>query len=201
MRRLFIGWTIVMALWLCSKPVSAQNLAEFAVQMTDFYLTASPDSFAEFQRNAATLVDDMKGTGADEITTIMIAKVSQVHGWPIADEPFKRRVLELLEGKSSWAKFVSDDSQVDEHKIQYWWAAFYATGDEAYLERAFPYAGLGLARSDRQHVVESEVSTLFLNSCRHDVKVVEFVRRKLRTQALTETQARFTKECVSYAHR
>jgi hypothetical protein len=199
MRGLFIGWTVVITLWLWCLPVSAQSRAEFAAQMADFYLTASPESFAEFQHNAAALAGEMKGTGADEITAVMIAKASQAHGWPIAEGPFKRQAMELLDGKTPWAIFVADDFRVDEHKIQYWWAAFYATGDEAYLEKSFPYAGLGSPRSDRHHFAESEASTLFLNNCRYHAKVADFVRRKLKTQALVKSQARFAEECISRA--
>ncbi|NTW53141.1 MAG: hypothetical protein HGB22_11235 [Chlorobiaceae bacterium] len=130
----------------------------------------------------------------------MIAKISQMHGWPIEDGVFGERSKDILEGKSVFARYILDDLQVDPLKIDVWWASFFATGDEQYLENIFQYAGKELPRGDNSKMLVKGVATWsFQVNCIKHRKVLAFARQKLRSSSLSEMQSKFVRECIDEA--
>jgi hypothetical protein len=131
---------------------------------------------------------------------VMIARISNKYGWPIADNVLGAKASEILGGTSPLAKFVSDDTQINPAKLDIWWSSFFATGDERYLENIFRYAGLELPKGnlDRMQVIGAATWS-FKANCRQHIKVLEFAKKKLASQLASERQAKFLRDCVAGA--
>lgn len=191
---------LVATLWCQS--VLADTLEDFGNQMSYFYLAPSQESFSKFQKNADQLRDKLEGSGngADILVAVMIAKISQTRHWPIGSSAFSERAKEIMEGKSPLAKYVVDDSRVDPAKIDVWWASFFAMGDERFLENIFQYASLELPKGDIGRMLLVGAATWsFKANCRQHKKVLEFARQKLNSPSVSEVQAKFVKECITFA--
>jgi hypothetical protein len=193
---------IYLVATLCCQSVLADDLEDFGKQMSYFYLTPSQESFNTFQKNADRFRDRLEGAGngADILVAVMIAKISQTNNWPIGDGAFGKRAKEIVEGKSRLAKYVIDDSQVDPTKLDVWWASFFATGDELFLEKIFQHAGLELPKGDiGRMLVVGAATWSFKANCRQHKKVLEFARRKLNSLSISEAQAKFVKESIAFS--
>lgn len=188
------------AIW--SQTSFADALEEFGNQMSYFYLSPSQDKFNAIQRNADNLREKLEESqnGADILVAVMVAKISKKHQWPIINSAFGLRAKEIMDGKSSLAKYVLDDSQVDPTKLDVWWASFFAVGEEKYLDNIFQYAGLELPKGDLgKMLVIGAASWSFKANCKQHQKVLEFARQKLRSPSVPEVQKIFIKECIAFA--
>jgi hypothetical protein len=193
---------LISTFW--SQPAFSDSFKDFGHQMSHFYLAPSKESFSEFQRNAEQFRGKLEGTSShpDIQVMVMIAKISQMHCWPIEDGVFGERAKDIVEGKSSFARYILDDLQVDPLKIDVWWASFFATGDEQYLENIFQYAGKELPRDDISKMLVKGVATWsFQVNCIKHKKVLAFARQKLRSSFLSETQCEFVRECIDEAQQ
>ena len=169
--------------------------------MSYFYLAPSKERFVAFQQRADHLHGELEGAGNAEIlVAVMIARISGTYSWPISDTPFGARAKEILEGRSSFAKYISDDSVVDPTKLDVWWTGFFATGEDRFLENIFQYAGLELPEHyiGRMLVIGAATWSFKANSRRHK-RVLEFDKRKLHSPSISDPQTTFLKECIAYA--
>ena len=197
-----LTFSFYAAVLLLSQTAIAGSFEDFGRQMPYFYLSPSKESFSEFQQNADKFRDKLKGAknGADILVAVMIARISEAHGWQIAEGAFSKRAKEIAEGKSRLAKYIRDDSQVDPAKIDVWWASFFATGDEQYLEKILRFAGLELPKGDIQRMLVIGAATWsFKANCRQHKRVLEFAKRQLRSSSAPERQRLFLKECIAFA--
>lgn len=193
---------ICLAVSFWWQSVRADDLEKFGNQMSYFYLAPSQESFNAFQKNANEFRGELEGAGngADILVAVMIAKISQLHSWPIGDGEFGRRAKEIAEGKSQLARYVIDDSKIDPTKLDVWWASFFATGDERYLGNIFQYAGLELPKGDiARMLIVGAATWSFKANCRQHKKVLEFAKKKLNSPAVPEVQTEFAKECIEFA--
>jgi hypothetical protein len=196
-----IVWVVSMS-W--SPAAFADTIEDFGKQMSYFYLAPSQEAFSVLQKNANQFRDKIEGAnnGADTLVAVLIARVSQKYQWPIGGGVFGDRAKEIIEGKSTLAKYVSDNSQVDPSKIDVWWADFFATGDEQYLENIFQYTGGALPMGgDEKALVAGSANWSFKANCRQHEKVLEFARKKLKSASLPEAQVKFVNECIAFANR
>ncbi|MEN8207251.1 MAG: hypothetical protein ABFS24_14775 [Pseudomonadota bacterium] len=181
---------------------NTESIEEFGYKMSYFYLAPGQEEFSAFQKSADHFKPrlDETGNGADILVAVMIARISETYGWPIADGAFAARSKEILEGKTDFAKYISDDSQVDPTKLDIWWASFSATGEERYLENIFQYAGQELPKGDTgRMLVIGAAKWSFKANCRQHDKVLHFAKIKLESATATESQKSFLKECIDYA--
>lgn len=134
---------LILIYLLFSSLVSANDLVEFGRQMSYFYKEPSAASFIQFQKQADSHVAAFKKArnGADLLIALMIARISEKYSWDIQSKAFGDKANEILKGESKLARYISDDAKVDPGKLDMWWAQFFATGDEIYLEKIFMYAG------------------------------------------------------------
>ncbi|MES2951680.1 MAG: hypothetical protein V4858_24395 [Pseudomonadota bacterium] len=197
-----IAFFIYLVATFCCPSVRADELEDFGDQMSYFYLAPSQESFNTFQKNADRFRDRIEGGGnrADILVAVMIAKISQAHNWQTGDGVFGKRAKEINEGHSRFARYIVDDAQVDPTKLDIWWASFFATGNERFLENIFQYAGAEPAKGDiGRTLVIGAASWSFKANCGQHKKVLEFARRKLNTASLSEAQTKFAKESVAFA--
>jgi hypothetical protein len=181
---------------------NTESLEEFGYKMSYFYLAPGQEEFSAFQKSADHFKSklDEAGNGADILVAVMIARISETYGWPIAGGAFAARSKEILEGKTDFAKYISDDSQVDPTKLDTWWASFSATGEERYLENIFQYAGQELPKGDTgRMLVIGAAKWSFKANCRQHDKVLSFSKKKLESATIAESQKSFLKECIDYA--
>ncbi|MCM0080002.1 hypothetical protein L4X63_00200 [Geomonas sp. Red32] len=198
-RAMSLAFLLVLLICL---PAIADELEDFGSQMSYFYLAPSAEGFKAFQAKADKFRGQFEkaGNGAKVLTAVMIARISEKNGWPITDGALGDLAREIAKGESKLAKYVSDDAQVDPGKLDVWWASFFATGDERYLERIFNYAGLELPKGDIERLmVIGSATWSFKANCRQHKKVLEFAKRKLEAPGLAEPQRSFLRDCIKSA--
>ena len=192
---------ILLAAFWCQSTY-AEEFEDFGRQTSYFYLNPSRESFEKFQQQAESFREklDSLGNGASVLVAVMIARISEAHDWPITEGVFGDRAREILEGKSRFAMYVGDDSQVDPTKLDIWWASFFATGDGEYLDKILEYAGLDLPESDVASILVIGAATWsFKSNCRQHQRVLEYAKSRLRRGGLPESQMRFLRECIEGA--
>ncbi len=194
--------SVVSAIAHLCKPAPAQNLEDFGDAMSDFYLDPTEQAFRKFQSDADQLRSQLEGdgNGADLLVAVMIARISAKYRWPISDGAFGVRAKELLNGQSVLAKYISNDTQVDPTKLDVWWASYYATGEDRYLENIFQYAGIELPKGDvgRMQVVGAATWS-FKANCRQHKAVLASAKKRLDDSSLSDAHANFLKECIAGA--
>lgn len=181
---------------------TTESLEEFGNKMSYFYLAPGQEEFSAFQKSADHFKRELgeAGNGSDILVAVMIARISETYGWPIEDGAFAARAKEILEGKTDFAKYISDDSQVDPTKLDTWWASFFAIGEESYLENIFQYAGQEFPKGDTRRVlVIGAAKWSFKANCRQHNRVLSFAVKKMESAAVTEPQRSFLKECMDYS--
>jgi len=139
-----INQTLLICTLLIPSLLFADSLEEFGKTTVDFYRAPSKEKFEVFQQQAAELEDMLckNDNGADLMVSVMFARIAEKHSWPIRDNSkIGKTAKEVLKGQSKLAKYVADDNQVDPGKLDLWWASYFATGEEAYLEKILKYAG------------------------------------------------------------
>jgi hypothetical protein len=184
------------------EPVVSDELEKFGDKMMYFYLTPSPGEFSEFQKYADRFKREIEGNGngGDILVTVMLARISAKYGWPIVDGAFSTKAREILDGKTDFARYISDDSQVDPSKLDIWWASFFATGDDRYLENIFQYAGQEMPKGDvGKLLVIGAAKWSFKSNCRQHGRVLHFAKNRMDSTSVTESQKAFLKECIDYA--
>lgn len=178
------------------------TMADFSDRATYFYLAPSRESFDTLQQESEALRPQLTARARDGeiLTAVVIARIAQAHGWPIADSVIGKEAQDIAAGGSPLARYVDDDAQVDAAKLDIWWAGFFATGDESYLERLFRYATAEPPKGDlRMILVDGVAGWSFKANSRQHRKVLEFARRKLAAPETTAAQARFLGDCIAYA--
>lgn len=197
MKKVFL---ILLVSILFSSAAMAETFENFASSMTYFYKNPTEKEFTKFQKSAdhfsPRLVGSKKGT--DIFIAVMIAKIFEKNHWPILDTVYTARVNEILRGQSKLAKFVADDALVNPLKLDLWWASFFATGDERYLENIYQFAGLELPKSNvRKLLVIGAATWSFKSNCRQHERVQSFAKKKLGRE--TGAKLELVKTCVANA--
>lgn len=183
----------------------SSTLQEFGKSVSYFYTAPTKDAFEQFQNDADTYQNELnsQGNGANVLVSVMIAKISQKYNWPIISLAFGDKAKEIVVGKSDLAKYVSDDSLVDPGKFDIWWASFFATGDNAYLEKIFRYAGEDIEKikGTKDILVYGAANWSFKANCQQHDKVNLFAEEKLKNGSYSEYKMKYLKECISYANK
>ena len=96
---------------------------------------------------------------------------------------------------------ISDDSLVDPGKLDIWWASFYATGDDVYLEKIFRYAGEDTNKKGKDILLYGAASWSFKANCRQHGKVKLFAEEKQKKGSYSESKIKYLQECLSYANK
>jgi nitroreductase len=189
---------------LLASPTAADPREELEQALSSFYLAPSEAAFSKFQSAADQCRKDLEdaGNGADILVAVMIARISEKHGWPIAETAFSDKAKEILDGQSELAKYVADESLVDPRKLDVWWASFLCTGDERYLESIFRYAGREIPKEDMGGVLVTQAASWsFKSNCKQHKSVLEFAKKKLQSPEVGNAQSEFLKACIDAAEK
>jgi len=180
----------------------SSTLEEFGKSVSYFYTAPTQNSFEQFQKDADTYRNELnsQGNGADVLVSVMIAKISQKYNWPIVSLAFGDKAKEIAVGKSDLAKYVSDDALVDPGKFDIWWAIFFATGDNAYLEKIFRYAGEDIEKikGTKDILVYGSANWSFKANCQQHEKVRLFAEEKQKKGSYSEYKMKYLQECISH---
>ena len=190
---------IISLLIFLSVTSSAQTLEEFGRQMSFFYKAPSKEAFLKFQNNADKHQKAFKSTknGADILVALMIARISEENDWPIISKSFGEKAKEILEGNSKLAKYINDPARVDPGKLDMWWASYFATGNEIYLEKIFTYVGENPKEApSRLIMVYGAASWSFKANCRQHKSVYDFAQNKLNKNKFHSYKTNFLKSCL-----
>jgi hypothetical protein len=195
--------SILVLLCLCATASSA-SLKEFGQKMSYFYLKPTPEAFAAFQQDVDTFADTLASAGnnADLLTAVMIARISEKHHWPvISKSSIGDKARTILEGKNPLAQYVLDDKQIDPSKLDIWWASFFATGDEAYLEKILVCAGTDSSKADPVLLlIYGSATWSFKANCKQHEAVRSFAQKQLDSKKYP-LKAAYLEECIAYASK
>ncbi len=178
---------------------SAATLEELGKQSAEFYLTPSPVAFKALQQGLDEHQAELVGSkgGADILAAVEIARIAQKQGWEPDNGYFGKLAREILEGRTERARMVADDSLVNPARLDIWWASFYGTGDETYLENIFQFAGQPMPKGDIPRLlVIGSANWSFKSNCIQYAGVREFARKKLAGGHLSEARQQYLRECL-----
>ncbi len=202
MKNLVFVFTLFGTLW--ASAAFGSELDEFGARMSYFYQSPSKEAFEAFQKDAHRLRSELRtnGSGAETLIAVMLARISEMHDWPIRRGGLGARAKEILKGKSDFARYVADDARVDPTKLDIWWASFFATGSERYLELILGYAGLAVPEDDlNKTLIIGAATWSFKSNCSQHAAVLAFAEKSIRLESITEAQRKFLIECLEHAER
>jgi hypothetical protein len=196
----------IQALLACLILVStafAADIETFSRQMSGFYISPGKEAFELFQKNADELQKDLEhARGGNLLIPVMIARISQKHGWPVTSKAFGAKAREIAEGKSRLAQYISDDSLVNPGKLDIWWASFFATGERKYLNKIFRYAGKNINKAHGLDIaIVGAASWSFAANCRQHKAVREFALEQLQQRSNSQHEAALLHKCIDSTGR
>jgi hypothetical protein len=171
---------------------------DFGHRMTFFYLAPTEAGFAALQDAAEQRREELvgEGGGVGMLVCVMIARVSQKHGWQIKDNFLGRKAQELIANETEFARYVNDDRMVDPGKLDIWWVSYFATGETKYLDKIYRFAGLKPDKEEMgQMLVVGAASWSFRSNCRQHPSVMEYAKGKLA--GAEGEKLEFLKKCVA----
>jgi hypothetical protein len=189
----------------CTEHAQEITLKEFGQSTSNFEVAPTKEVFDKFQRDADKYHNQLcvEDNHADLIVSVMIARISQKYNWPITSEVLGEKAKEILIGKSKLGKYVSDDSIVDDQKLDIWWASFFVTEDNIYLEKIFRYAGeyagedLKKLDNKRDAIVYAAANWSFKSNCQQHEKVRLFAEEKQKNGTYSKHKMKYLQECSS----
>jgi hypothetical protein len=196
-----LKFTLVAVAALVLKSYGA-DLRKFSDEMAYFYLAPSKERFSEIQLKADQLYNELQktGSGGEMLTAVFIAKVSMRHHWEInGNGKASRLAKEIVQGDSSFARYVNEDTKVDLHKLDIWWSSFFATGDSAYLKKILERAKLpqpGERAAD--FMMPAMAAWSFKSNCKQHKAVAAFAENCLENN-LYPAKKELLKDCVAFA--
>ncbi len=170
-------------------------------QITYFYSAPSDQAFQSIQKSVVVhekLLRSQKKR-SDILISVWIARISEKYGWPIAGSSgLSKQAKEILEGKSRLARYVSNDAAVDARKLDIWWASFFATGEEVYLDKILLFAGEDINKAKgRQIIIIGAAGWSFKANCKQHKAVRSFAEKKLKSADFPHYKTRFLQECIN----
>ncbi len=184
----------------CLNVVAAPSMEEFGKQVSYFYKNPTKENFEKFQKDAEGLRKEIPPeSGAKLLVSVMIARVSEKHNWPIMETSFSQTAKEILEGKTKLAKFVNNDQAVNPDKLDIWWCSLFATGDMKYLENIFLYVGKDVEKEKdlKNMLVYGAANWSFKSNCEQHKIVLDFAKKKLKEGKLSDYKKAYLEECVA----
>jgi hypothetical protein len=103
------------------------------------------ENFSRLQRGMQCVPDKWlsEESPASLLAAVFLARAHGRYGYPLLDMgTLDDRALDIWrKGRSSISRYVNDDSQVDERKLDVWWVSYFATGETTYLDRIMRWVG------------------------------------------------------------
>ena len=167
--------------------------------MAHFYENPSKEAFDKFQKDILEFESFFKKhPQASLLLAVFIAKVSEKYGYPIGDTSFAEMAGKILDPRSKLGKFVNGDN-VSPTKLDVWWACFFATGDDKYLEKIFRFVGKDTSknRDVSRLMIYGAANWSFKSNCEQHEKVMAFAKAKLEKGGLSQTAREFLESCVN----
>ncbi len=198
MRKIAIFLFVIFLANLCH----ADEMQKFGKQLSYFYLNPTQKNFIEFQKRAMNFEQQLKSSKnhADVMVALMVARISEKYNWSILDAFFKKQSLEILQGKSRLAKFINDDNIVNPAKLDLWWASYFATGDEKYLNKILLYAGEELPKGDTSKLLVIGAATWsFKSNCKQHKSIRDFALKMSKDSSLSMKKREYLLKVVEFA--
>lgn len=119
------------------------------------------------------------------------------HGWSInGKSQTGRAALDILSKKGKVAKWVWDDSVVDDSRFDFWWVQYMGSQDEKILGKILKYAGDPTHYKDARGVLVQLASWSFKSNCCQVQSVRDFAEKCLQDPAYKDRKA-FLHECLA----
>jgi hypothetical protein len=155
-------------------------LAGFWNELQHFYISPTQSKFEELQATAAELVNELHGAenNAGLLVSMSLARISEKHGWQLAEKnPCGKTAAQILKGETEPAKYIADDARVDLLKLDLWWMSYFATGDEAYLDKISHYTTLPIEDNNLGEREKKRIFKAALWSIQYNCREHEAVKR------------------------
>ena len=165
-------------------------LIDFGEEMQCFYISPTQKKFEKLKEKATKFEKKLRKTNnnADLLASMEFARISEKYGWKILDKSrIGKRAKEILEGNTDTAKFILDDDEFDLLlKFDLWWASFFATGEEVYLDKIFHYANCPAEGEFLDDNIKKLFSTAavwsFECNCNQHDAIKNYVSKSLKTE-------------------
>jgi len=170
--------------------------------MSNFYLNPTEKNFVQFQKLAGKFEQELKSSGnsADIMVALMTARISEKHNWPILQSFFSRQSKEILEGTSDLAKFINNDNAVNPAKLDFWWASYFATGEEKYLKKLLKYAGEEMPKGDTAKLMVIGAATWsFKSNCKQHKSIRDFALKMSNDNLISQSKQKYLIESVNFS--
>jgi hypothetical protein len=186
MRLSFIAGVLLASIAFAQAEQTPAPMAELERRVTYFYLDPSEAEFATIQEmlGGELAALQARGTGADFLMAVFLAKVHMQHDWPIGDLEWMSDVAREIAtaGDSELARYVEDDSLVDPTKLDVWWVSFFATGDTKYLDNLLARVGdLDSESGTENLLIMGAANWSVTANCRQHEAVLEHANKVLES--------------------
>ena len=171
----------------------------YSTDLTNFYLSPSPQNFDTVQLKADKFKRRLKKTktNADLMVSVMIARIAEKYSWPIYhNSNIGRTAQEILDGQSQLAEYIVDDGQVDLLKLDLWWASYFATGDVIYLNKLLVYAGEDVHEGDIDGMLITAATWSFTVNCNNHDLVREYASKCLANSKY-QNKKEYLEACIN----
>ena len=173
----------------------AKDMKSFGEDMMFFYTSPTEKEFIQLQDTANEHYQEF---GKSEfIVALVIARISEKHNWSIKEGRFSESAKDIISGQSSVSKYVNDDNVVDPQKLDIWWASFFATGEDKYLEKILEYAGEEMPKEDIDGIMVVGAATWsFKSNCEQHKAVRDFAQRLINDGKVKASKLDYLNKCV-----
>lgn len=193
---------LILSFFITSFCYANDELQKVVEQMSNFYLSPTEANFIQFQKSADKFENQFKSSGnsADIMVALMTARISEKHKWPIQQSFFSGQAKEILEGKTDLAKFLNNDEEVTPAKLDFWWASYFATGEEQYLLKILKFAGEEMPKGDiAKLLVISAATWSFKSNCKQHKTIRDFALKKSQDNGISKHKKNYLIESVDFA--
>ena len=197
--------TLLLIVAICATIIPAfsidkEQFMPIAKGMMTFPDTPTEAAFraVESKMDALPKIEDKEE--AKHITTTgaaFLAAAHKKHGYPFQGTGiFTSRAKEIVSGKGSFAKYILDDTDVDNSKFDVWWMSYLGSQDDEYLRKILKWAGSTQPKNDLARSAFIQTATWSFKSNCQQIKGVKDFAKRSSTDPRYKDKWAFLKTCV-----
>lgn len=126
-----------------------------------------------------------------------LAAAHKKYGYPFKQAGiFTSRAKEIVSGKGGFAKYILDDTDVDNSKFDVWWMSYLGSQDDEYLRKILKWAGSAQPKNDAARSAFIQSATWSFKSNCQQIKGVKDFAIRASTDPRYKDKWDFLKTCI-----